>query len=63
LVHVASGETQVQQINELNRFSMTSAARPVFDEILGFSATDKHLDQIAAARARVQQHIADSLKG
>jgi hypothetical protein len=63
LVHVASGETQVQQINELNRFSMTSAARPVFDEILGFSATDKHLDQIAAARARVQQHIADLVEG
>jgi len=63
LVHVTSGDLQVQQINELNRFSMTSAAKPVFDEILGFSATDKHLDQIAAARARVQQHLADLVEG
>jgi hypothetical protein len=63
LVHVTSGEAQAQQINELNQFTMTSAARFFFDEVLGFSATDKHLDQIAAARGRVQEYIADKVDG
>src|SRR6185437_7633916 len=63
LVRVTSGEIEAQQINELNQFSLTSAAKPLFDEILGFSATDKHLNQIAAARARVQQHVADLVEG
>lgn len=63
LVNVTSGESRVQQINELNQFSATSAAKSLFDEILGFTVTDKHLDQIAATRARVQQHIADIIEG
>jgi hypothetical protein len=63
LVNVTSGESRAQQINELNQFSMTSAAKPLFDEILGYSVTDKHLDQIAAARGRVQQHLADLVEG
>ena len=63
LVHLTSGETQVQQINDLNRFSMGSAGMPLFEEILGFAPTDEHLTQIAAARARVQQHIVDVVEG
>jgi hypothetical protein len=63
LVHATSGEMRAQRINELNQFSSTSAAKSLFDEILGFSVTDKHLDQIAATRARVQQHIADLVEG
>jgi hypothetical protein len=63
LVHVTSGESQAQQINELNQFSMTSAAKPFFEEILGFAPTDKHLNEIAAARARVQQYLADLVEG
>ena len=63
LVHVTSGESQAQQINDLNQFSMTSAAKRFFNEILGFSPTDEHLNQIAAARARVQQYIADTVEG
>jgi Sulfotransferase domain len=63
LVHVTSGEAQAQQINELNQFSMTSAAKFWFTEILGFSPTERHLDQIAAARGRVQQHLADLVEG
>jgi Sulfotransferase domain len=63
LVHVTSGETQAQQINELNQFSATSAAKVLFDEILGPSATDEHLEQIAAARSRVQQHLSDLVEG
>ena len=35
----------------------------MFEEILGFAVTDKHLDQIAAVRARMQQHIADIVEG
>jgi hypothetical protein len=31
LVNVTSGEGQAQQINELNQFSMTSAAKSLFD--------------------------------
>ena len=63
LVHVTSGETQAQPINELNQFSMTSAAKFLFEEVLGFSPTEKHRDQIAAARARAQQHLADQVEG
>jgi hypothetical protein len=63
LVHVTSGQTQTQRINELNQFSMGSAAKFLFEEVLGFLPTDKHLEQIAAARARVQQHVADLVEG
>jgi sulfotransferase family protein len=63
LVHVTSGELQAQQINDLNQFSTTSAAKPLFKEILGFDPTKKHLNEIAEARARVQQHIADLVEG
>ncbi len=63
LVHVTSGEAQAQEINELNQFSTTSAAKPLFKEILGFDPTQKHLNEIAAARARVQQYIADTVEG
>jgi Sulfotransferase domain len=63
LVHATSGETQAQQINELNRFSMTSSAKILFKEVLGFSPTEKDLDQIAAARARAQQYLADLVEG
>jgi hypothetical protein len=63
LVDVTCGQTQAQQINELNQFSMTSAAKSFFEEVLGFSPTDKHLDQIAATRARAQAHLADLVEG
>jgi hypothetical protein len=63
LVNVTSGQTQAQQINELHQFSMGSAAKYLFDEVLGFSPTQKHLDQIAAARGRVQQHLTDLVEG
>jgi hypothetical protein len=63
LVHVTSGQTQAQRINELHQFSMGSAAKYLFDEVLGFSATQKHLEQIAAARGRVQQHLTDLVEG
>jgi hypothetical protein len=42
---------------------MGSAAKFLFEEVLGFLPTDKHLEQIAAARARVQQHVADLVEG
>ena len=63
LVNVTSGQTQDQPINELHQFSMTSAAKYLFEEVLGFSPTNKHLEQIAAARAGVQQHVTDLVEG
>jgi len=63
LVHTTSGQAQVQQINELNQFSMGSAAKPLYEKILGFAPTDEHQDQIAAARGRVQEYIADAVEG
>jgi hypothetical protein len=63
LVHVTSGQAQAQQINDLNQFSMTSAAKFLFEEVLGFLPTDKHREQIAAARARAQQRLAELVEG
>lgn len=63
LVRVTSGEAQAQQINELNQFSMTSSATYLFEKVLGFSPTEKHLDQIAAARAGAQEYLADLVEG
>jgi len=36
---------------------------PLFKEILGFDPTKKHLNEVAAARARVQQYIVDTVEG
>jgi Sulfotransferase domain len=63
LVNVTSGQNQTQQINELNQFSLGVAGKWLFEDILGFVPTDKDRDQIAAARARVHEHIADSIEG
>src|SRR5215472_9365498 len=63
LVHVTSGQTQAQKINELDHFSAHSAGKPLFQEVVGFDLTDKHRDEIAAARARVQQNMADAVEG
>jgi len=60
-VAVAGG--RLRSINELNQFSMTSAAKAVFAEVLGFAPTEKHLDEIAATRARTQQYLADLVEG
>jgi sulfotransferase family protein len=63
LVHVTAGEGHAQPINELNQFSMTSAAKYLFEEVLGFHPTEKHLNEIAAARAQTQQYLADLVEG
>jgi hypothetical protein len=63
LVHVTSGQTLVQQINELNQFSVGVAGKWLFEDVLGFVPTDNERDQIAAARARVHEQIADSIEG
>ncbi len=63
LVHVTSGEAAAQQINELNQFSMGSAAMPMYEKILGFAPTGQHQNQIAAARARVQEYMTDAVEG
>jgi hypothetical protein len=63
LVNVTSGQPQAQQINELNQFSTGVAGKWLFEDVLGFVPTDKDRDQIAAARARVHEHIANSIEG
>jgi Sulfotransferase domain len=37
--------------------------KALFEEVIGFDFTDKHRDEIAAARAKVQQNIADAVDG
>jgi hypothetical protein len=63
LVHVTSGEAAAQQINELHQFSMGSAAMPLYEKILGFAPTNEHEQQIAAARAKVQEYMTDAVEG
>ena len=43
LVHVTSGQKQTQKINELDQFSVGSAGKPFFEEVIGFELTDKRL--------------------
>jgi hypothetical protein len=63
LVHVTSGEKRAQKINELDQFSVGSAGKPLFDEVVGFELTDEHRAEVAAARAKVQQNMADAVEG
>jgi hypothetical protein len=61
LVHVTSGQKRDQKINELNQFSVGIASKPLYKDVLGFDPND--LDEIAAARGRVQQYVADAVEG
>jgi hypothetical protein len=63
LVHVTSGQTRAQKINELDQFSVGSAAKPLFKDVIGFDLTDEHRAEVAAARAKVQQRIVDAVEG
>jgi Sulfotransferase domain len=63
LLHVTSGQKRAQKINELDEFSVGSAGKGLFKEVVGFELTDEHLGEIAAARAKVQQKIADAGEG
>jgi hypothetical protein len=63
LIHVTSGQAEAQQINELNRFSMGISGKWLYEEILGFAPGKEHRNKIAAARARVQQYVADTAEG
>jgi hypothetical protein len=63
LVHVTAGEKRAQKINELDQFSVGSAGKPLFEEVVGFELTDEHRPEVAAARAKVQQNMADAVEG
>jgi hypothetical protein len=64
LVNVTSGhKAEGQRINELHQFSMGVAAKAPFEEVLGFKPTEDHRAEIAGARARVQQKVADAIEG
>jgi hypothetical protein len=63
LVRVTSGEKRAQKINELDQFSVGSAGKALFEEVVGFDLTDEHRAEVAAARAKVQQNMADVAEG
>jgi hypothetical protein len=63
LIHATSGQTRAQKINELDQFSVGSAAKPLFRDVIGFDITDEHRAEVAAARAKVQQNLADAAEG
>jgi hypothetical protein len=63
LVHVTSGHSQPQPINDLTQFSLGVANKKPFEKIIGFALTDEHRNEIAAARAKLQQHVADAVEG
>jgi hypothetical protein len=60
LVHVTSGNSQAQAINDLDQFSIGIVAKATYEDLLGLKLTDNDRDKIAAARARLQQRIADA---
>jgi Sulfotransferase domain len=63
LVHVTSGQRRAQKINELHQFSVGSAGKSLFEEVIGFVLTDEHRAEVAAARAKVQQRLVDAVEG
>jgi len=63
LVHVTSGQRRAQKINELDQFSVGSAGKSLFEEVIGFDLTDEHRAEVAAARAKVQQRVVDAVEG
>jgi hypothetical protein len=63
LLKIVAGEEGEQDINKLNRFSTSDTALAYYTEILGFTPTQEHREQVAKVRYRVQQHIADADDG
>jgi Sulfotransferase domain len=63
LAKILGGEDETQDINQMGRFSTWEIRKPNYTEILGFEPTDEHRAEIAAARHRVQQRIADDYDG
>jgi len=63
LMKVMAGEDGSQNINWMDRFSTWEIAKELYTAALGYEPTDRHRQQIADARHRVQQQIADRSEG
>lgn len=63
LVRLQSGDTEVQLINELNRFSTWDINKKYYTDLLGYPPGPEDRNAIAAARHRVQEKIADAGDG
>ncbi len=63
LIKATSDEDDVQDINSLNRFTVSVSGRELYAQFLGFKPTDRHRAQTAAARHRVQRYVAEQFEG
>jgi len=63
LAAIMSGNAEAADLNAIARFSHSANYQTYFKEVLGFTPTAQHADEIAAARAKVQQKIADAHEG
>jgi len=63
LAAIMAGETEKLAINAVGRFSHSADFKAHFESFLGFKPTDRHCNEIAATRQKVQQKIADTLEG
>jgi hypothetical protein len=63
LAAILAGEVEKLELNAVARFSHSADFQVHFEEILGFKPTAQHCNEIAAARQKVQQKIADTFEG
>src|ERR1700761_6880459 len=63
LAALMTDDAEASDLASVARFSHSASYQTYFKEILGFKPTAKHVNEIAAARAKVQQKIADSHEG
>lgn len=63
LAAIMAGESEKLELNTIARFSHSADFQRYFEEILGFKPTARHCNEIAAARQKVQQKIADTYEG
>ncbi len=63
LAAIMTGEDGKLDLKSITRFSHSADFQKYFEEVLDFKPTGEHCGQIAAARQRVQQKIADAYEG
>lgn len=64
LTRLQSGDQEEQDINELNRFTTWEVNKQYYTKLLGYEPdVEKHRNEIAAVRPKVQEMIADELEG
>jgi hypothetical protein len=63
LIKTTFDEDDIQDINGLNRFTVSVGGRDLYAEMLGFKPTDRHREQTAAVRHRVQRYVAEQFEG